>query len=44
MVHINKDNYERELSIMEDSIVAVTNYFKYVIPDQGNIITKEDIN
>ena len=44
MVHINKDNYEKELSIMEDSIVAVTNYFKYVIPDQGNIITKEDIN
>ena len=43
MVHITKDNYDRELSIMEDSIVAVNNYFRYVIPDQGNIITKEDI-
>tara|TARA_R100001015_G_C4480247_1_gene60980 strand:- start:203 stop:505 length:303 start_codon:yes stop_codon:yes gene_type:complete len=43
MAYISKDNFDSSYENLQDSVVAVRNYFKFVIPEKGNKVSKDDI-
>ena len=43
MAYISKENYDSKFNNLEDNISIVRNYFKFVIPEKGHKVSKDDI-